>query len=359
MQLLKIRNKIHDIIASQRETTINKENSLLFNKLIDISMGKRSQLPFNQTPKARYIIEKPNGRKYNVSLSPMRSLPHLKSKQEQASLNFVQRKQEKERIERDNLKLAAKLVTEESDLKKSKLLHDYKKIQEYKKRLRRVRRNSATDKKTKLPSVSKRSIIQNVNDLDNIDNEEEDKEKEGEDDGQHSEEHQLEPVQEKVDQPDSSHNVSLAEREKHDSDTIEHEKSNTVPVSPRHKKQKSARRHVSHKKKKKKEAKLVQKPVNSNFRRYKDQSPGKHTQVLAKQNKYLFEVYKRDPKDQQSTIKKKKHKKRTNKTSQIELQNDMNTATDEELDKNEQSAEAPAEPKPESASKADAVEPKE
>lgn len=121
--ILENKVKIHNIISQQRESSIIKENSQLFNKLIDISMGKRSNMPFLKKEKS----------KHNISQSPLRSLPSLKPlKEEVHSLNYLKRKHEKERIEKDNLKLAAKLVSEQSDLSKSKLINDYQKIVEYK-----------------------------------------------------------------------------------------------------------------------------------------------------------------------------------------------------------------------------------
>lgn len=109
--------------SNPKEAEINKENSILFNKLMEISMGKRSNMPFKSERKSKHYI----------SQSPMRSLPQLKpQKEDPHSLNFVSRKKEKERIDRENLKLAAKLVTQQSTLNKSKLLEEYRRIEEYK-----------------------------------------------------------------------------------------------------------------------------------------------------------------------------------------------------------------------------------
>lgn len=100
--------KIHQIMSQQRESSINKENSILFNKLVGIS--KSNQIgAFHDTSMRS---------KRNVSQSPISSLPQLRTHTESGpSLNFVSRKQEQKRIDRENLKLAEKLIKEESSLK--------------------------------------------------------------------------------------------------------------------------------------------------------------------------------------------------------------------------------------------------
>lgn len=69
--------------VNPKESVINKENSILFNKLMEISMGKRSNMPFQSNRKSKNY----------VSQSPMRSLPQLRThREDQHSLNFVNRK---------------------------------------------------------------------------------------------------------------------------------------------------------------------------------------------------------------------------------------------------------------------------
>jgi len=122
-QIIENKMKIHNIIHNQKEYEINRENSILFNKLMQISMGKSSQLPLQRNRKSKAYI----------SQSPMRTLPQLKTQRDNPhSLNYVNRKREKERIDKENLKLAAKLVTEQSELKRSKLIQDYQLTKEYK-----------------------------------------------------------------------------------------------------------------------------------------------------------------------------------------------------------------------------------
>ena len=340
--------KIHNIISSQRESAINRENSILFNKLMEISMGKKSQLPYVKSPRS----------KHNMSQSPLRTLPQLKSQRDDHhSLNFVVRKHEKQRIEKENLKLAAKLITEQSDLKKNKLLSDYKKIEEYKKRLRRVRRNSASPKKIKLPNVNKRGIItQDTRDIsealeENIANSkhEDDKNEVSHDEENHHKGH-IDP------NLGQSTNVSLVESNRINRKEDEDDAQNKT-MSNSLSKHKMNKRYASHKPKHKKPVKTINKPVNSNISRYKDLSPAKQGPIAARQNKYLFEIYKRDPKEQQSILKKKKQKKKSNKVihTEGELENlensveeskheDDNHADDEDQD--DENTEKVAKPKP-------------
>ena len=109
-------------VSVHKDDYIIKENSILFNKLMDISMGKRSNMTL-RSKKSQNI----------TSQSPLHSFPQLRSsRDEQHSLNFVARKREKQRIDSENLKLAAKLVTQKSTLNASKLISQYAQIKMYK-----------------------------------------------------------------------------------------------------------------------------------------------------------------------------------------------------------------------------------
>ena len=136
--------KIHSIALTQKEMDINRENNILFNKLVDISLGKMSQLPFIKSPHKQYFTreeKKSNISRYKsvippshttLSKSHMNSLPSMKLEEINCSSNFSQRRREKERIEKDNLRLATKLITTRSSLSKNKLVDDYKRNQKYK-----------------------------------------------------------------------------------------------------------------------------------------------------------------------------------------------------------------------------------
>ena len=297
--ILENKLKIHNIISQQRETSIMKENSQLFNKLIDISMGKRSNMPFVKKKKS----------KHNISQSPLRSLPSLKPlKEEMHSLNYVIRKHEKERIEKDNLKLAAKLVSEHSELSKSKLNHDYQRIVEYKKRLRRVQRKSATPKKTKLPPLNKRESIAHELNAEVREEEERMLEETNQDDNI------------KIEEP-SSQNLNTVETAQTKEESNKHEVVDDTKTnedgdnkSPNKKKKQKS------KKKTEEDSKSVRRQEKIS-KRYRDQSPGKQ-KMSEIQSKYLFEIYKSDGNNQQTILKKKKNKKRINKTTHLRVNSD-------------------------------------
>ena len=100
--------KIHQMMSQQRESSINKENSILFNKLVDISKGNKYALFSDKSVRS----------KRNVSQNPLSSLPQLRTQTESGqSLNFVTRRKEQKRIDKENLLLAEKLIKEKSNLK--------------------------------------------------------------------------------------------------------------------------------------------------------------------------------------------------------------------------------------------------
>jgi len=66
---------------------------------------------------------------------------------------------EKERIERENLHLAAKLITTKSDLNRDKFSNDFKKSRRYKSLRRRGNFKSQTPKRSKFPPVKRKLII--------------------------------------------------------------------------------------------------------------------------------------------------------------------------------------------------------
>lgn len=157
--ILENKMKMHNIVHSQRENEIKKENSILFGKLMDISWGKRSNLPSVVSPSNNYYKDKaklknnaskrkiggsnyrssknrtmhPSPTKARLPQSPVNFFAQPKIENDEIfSLNYNKRKRETERIERENLKLAEKLITTESNLKKNIFLSDFKKFQKYK-----------------------------------------------------------------------------------------------------------------------------------------------------------------------------------------------------------------------------------
>ncbi|CAI2372860.1 unnamed protein product [Moneuplotes crassus] len=176
------KTKIHSLALSQKKSDITKENNILFNKLLDISMGKMSNLPFVSSQKNSSFQRNCKNLKYmrtsSVNASPsgmnlhnsnVGSLSSLPNECDTTSLNYTTRKLEKQRIDKENLKLAAKLLSTKSRLNKNKLLDDYKKNLKYKKLRSRKYFRSETPKKDKLPPVKRRLIIREENfDIDNI-----------------------------------------------------------------------------------------------------------------------------------------------------------------------------------------------
>jgi hypothetical protein len=107
--------------------------------------------------------------RFKLSQSPVNALSVSNFESEDhSSLNFIRRKREKERIERENLKFAEKLITTESNLNKHKFLSEYKQIQTYKKMIGRSNRKDKVSKKIRFPPV-KRNLIKHFGSSNSID----------------------------------------------------------------------------------------------------------------------------------------------------------------------------------------------
>ena len=111
---------------------INRNNQILLNKLVEISAGKRSSV----VPAPRRIREMSKqspsmARNFSISQLGQSSQGNLGPK----SLNFVRRKNEIDRIERENYMFAKKLYDNHGNISKKRLDAEYKLINKYKKNI--------------------------------------------------------------------------------------------------------------------------------------------------------------------------------------------------------------------------------
>ena len=113
------RKKTKDFITNGRNLTINKDNQILLNKLVEISSGKWSS------------IAAPPKKNRNQSVKA----PGLRSSQSRGvgptSLNMGVRKRETERIERENHAFAKRLFDKKAILTKKGFDEDFKAHKKY------------------------------------------------------------------------------------------------------------------------------------------------------------------------------------------------------------------------------------
>lgn len=177
--------------------------------------------------------------------------------------------------------------------------------------MRKVRRKSATPKKTKLPPLHKRDSISNEIKVDH-DTEEE----------------------KKLDSVERENNSVEADQSNQNLNTVETAQVNEEPnkletiIEPQTEEQanaKTAKKVKKHKAKRKVEedSKSVRRSEKYT-KKLRDHSPAK-LKMSVVQSKYLFEIYKSDSSNQQNILKKKKHRRKANKTSHILVNsNDIN-----------------------------------
>ena len=109
------RKKTKDFLTNEKNLTINKDNQILLNKLVEISSGKWSSVA--PAPKKRS----------NRSVQPSLKGP--------TSLNMGMRKRETERIEKENHAFAKRLFDKQAVLKKKDLDHDWAAHLKYKRQI--------------------------------------------------------------------------------------------------------------------------------------------------------------------------------------------------------------------------------
>ena len=107
------RKKTKEFITNERNITINKDNQILLNKLVEISSGKWSSVA--PAPKKKVI---------NRNLSVKVKGP--------TSLNMGVRKRETERIEKENHAFAKRLFDKQAVLNKKDLDKDWRSHMQYK-----------------------------------------------------------------------------------------------------------------------------------------------------------------------------------------------------------------------------------
>lgn len=124
------RQKTKEFMTNEKNITINKDNQILLNKLVEISSGKWSSVV--TVPKK--AVAKRNQSVKNSAKGPI-------------SLNMIVRKRETERIEKENHAFAKRLFDKQAVLNKKGLDQDWRHHIQYKKQI------------AKMPHVPKTRII--------------------------------------------------------------------------------------------------------------------------------------------------------------------------------------------------------
>ena len=106
------RKKTKEFLTNEKNISINKDNQILLNKLVEISSGKWSSIA-------------PPPKKSSVRTQSVKYGP--------TSLNMGVRKRETERIEKENHAFAKRLFDKQAVLKKKNLDSDWANHQKYKK----------------------------------------------------------------------------------------------------------------------------------------------------------------------------------------------------------------------------------
>ena len=115
LRILNNRLKSHEFEGNERINEIKKNNQLLLDKLLDISKGKFS--------------------------APGMKAKQPKRKTGPKSLNYVTKKKELERIDRENMKLMNRIVNQQAMLNSRKLDKEYKEKKRLQKSLQRNKMN--------------------------------------------------------------------------------------------------------------------------------------------------------------------------------------------------------------------------
>jgi hypothetical protein len=122
------RQKTKEFVTNERNISINKENQILLNKLVEISSGKWSS-----------VVAPPVKRNHTANRNQSVKGP--------ISLNVVTRKRETERIEKENHAFAKRLFDKQAVLNKKVLDVDWRNHLKYKKQI------------MKMPAVPKMKLI--------------------------------------------------------------------------------------------------------------------------------------------------------------------------------------------------------
>ena len=110
------RKKAKDFATNERNLTINKDNQILLNKLVEISSGKWSSIA--APPKKNRNQSVKQGVRASLSRGP-------------TSLNMGVRKRETERIERENHAFAKRLFDKKAVMSKKVLDNDFRAHRKY------------------------------------------------------------------------------------------------------------------------------------------------------------------------------------------------------------------------------------
>ena len=120
-KIKKLKNKVTEFEALEKHHAINKNNQILLNKLVEISAGKWSSVvPAPQ--RVRQMSKNSASMARNFSISQIGSvLNSVRGASEgPGSLNFLVRKAENERIERENHKFAQRLFENKGSIQRRK-----------------------------------------------------------------------------------------------------------------------------------------------------------------------------------------------------------------------------------------------
>ena len=112
------RKKTKEFLTNEKNITINKDNQILLNKLVEISSGKWSSVSNSNKTQ----VKKPVNRNKSVKVGGGPK-----------SLNMGVRKRETERIERENHAFAKRLFDKQANLKKTHFDSDWNNHLKYKK----------------------------------------------------------------------------------------------------------------------------------------------------------------------------------------------------------------------------------
>ena len=114
------RQKTKEFLTNERNITINKDNQILLNKLVEISSGKWSSVQA-----APQKLPKKRNQSVKVSKGPI-------------SLNMLTRKKETERIEKENHAFAKRLFDKQAVLNKKNLDSEWRNHLKYKKQIQKM-----------------------------------------------------------------------------------------------------------------------------------------------------------------------------------------------------------------------------
>jgi hypothetical protein len=141
-----------NVTNSESNRHLNFQNQILLNKLVEISQGKQLSVAQHNiaTQRSRASLSPANTTTMNHSRSRMSGffspapLSTLTPVEKVKSLNFVFRKRENERIERENHGLAKRLFSNPSTISKREMDKEFQRQNNYKQMIARVRVDKPT-----------------------------------------------------------------------------------------------------------------------------------------------------------------------------------------------------------------------